>query len=231
MREIALDTQAATSVAIIDDGCVLGRAQNDSGRHHAESITPLVREALAAAGLPAQLADAGIDRVLVGTGPAPFTGLRAGLVSARVLASVVGVPAYGVSALDVIARQGLDLLPPDTRVYAIADARRRELYWGSYAASGPDDVTLEGRLEVGDVSALLGSMRTAPGLVVAGAPIPAHSADALAHVDLGPQVSLDPAVMSRIVATRLSRGEDERLRTDPLYLRRPDIQGQPTARL
>ena len=231
MREIALDTQAATTVAIIDDGCVLGRAQNDSGRHHAESITPLVREALAAAGLPAQLDHAGVDRVLVGTGPAPFTGLRAGLVSARVLASVAGVPAYGVSALDVIARQGLDLLPPDTRVYAIADARRRELYWGSYVAAGPNDVTLEGRLEVGDVSALLGAMRTAPGLVVAGAPIPAHSVDALAHVDLGPQVSLDPAVMSRIVATRLSRGEDDRLRTDPLYLRRPDIQGQPTARL
>ncbi len=231
MREIALDTQAATSIAIIDDGCVVGRAQNDSGRHHAESITPLVREALAAAGLPAQLAHAGVDRVLVGTGPAPFTGLRAGLVSARVLASVAGVPAYGVSALDVIARQGLDRLPPDTRVYAIADARRRELYWGSYIAAGPDDVTREGRLEVGDVSALLGAMRTAPGLVVAGAPIPAHSADALARVDLGPQVSLDPAVMSRIVATRLSRGEDDRLHTDPLYLRRPEIQGQPTARL
>ena len=185
MREIALDTQAATTVAIIDDGCVVGRAQNDSGRHHAESITPLVREALAAAGLPAQLAHAGVDRVLVGTGPAPFTGLRAGLVSARVLASVAGVPAYGVSALDVIARQGLDRLPPDTRVYAIADARRRELYWGSYMAAGPDDLTLEGRLEVGAVSALLGAMRTAPGLVVAGAPIPAHSADALARADLG----------------------------------------------
>ena len=231
MREIALDTQAATSVAIIDDGCVLGRAQNDSGRHHAESITPLVREALAAAGLPAQLAHAGVDRVLVGTGPAPFTGLPAGLVSARVLASVAGVPAYGVSALDVIARQGLDRLPPDTRVYAIADARRRELYWGSYVSAGPDDVTLEGRLEVGDVSTLLGAMRTAPGLVVAGAPIPAHSVVALARADLGPQVSLDPAVMSRIVATRLSRGEEDRLRTEPLYLRRPDIQGQPTARL
>ena len=231
MREIALDTQAATAVAIIEDGRVIARAHNDSGRHHAESITPLVREALAAAGLPAQLTHAGVDRVLVGTGPAPFTGLRAGLVSARVLASVAGVPAYGVSALDVIARQGLDLLAPDTRVYAIADARRRELYWGSYVAAGPDDVTLEGRLEVGDVSALLGAIRTARGLVVAGAPIPAHSADALARADLGPQVSLDPAVMSRIVATRLSRGEEDRLRTEPLYLRRPDIQGQPTARL
>ena len=231
MREIALDTQSATAVAIIEDGRVIARAHNDSGRHHAESTTPLVREALQAAGLPAQLADAGIDRVLVGTGPAPFTGLRAGLVSARVLARVAGVPAYGVSALDVIARQGLDLLPPDTRVYAIADARRRELYWGSYLAAGPDDVTLEGRLEVGDVASLLAAMRHAPGLVVAGAPIPAHSAPALARADLGPQIELDPAVMSRIVATRLTRGESDRLGTDPLYLRRPDIQGQPTARL
>ena len=231
MREIALDTQAATVVAIIDEGRVVGRARNDSGRRHAESITPLVRAALENAGLPPTLANAGIDRVLVGTGPAPFTGLRAGLVSARVLARVADVPAYGVCSLDVIARQGLDVLAPETRVYAIADARRRELYWGSYMAAGPDDVTLEGRLEVGDVSALLGAMRTAPGLVVAGAPIPAHSADALARADLGPQVSLDPAVMSRIVATRLSRGEEDRLRTDPLYLRRPDIQGQPTARL
>ncbi|WP_302702057.1 tRNA (adenosine(37)-N6)-threonylcarbamoyltransferase complex dimerization subunit type 1 TsaB [uncultured Actinomyces sp.] len=231
MREIALDTQAATAVAIIEDGRVIARAHNDSGRHHAESITPLVREALQAAELPATLGGAGIDRVLVGTGPAPFTGLRAGLVSARVLARVAGVPAYGVSALDVIARQGLDLLAPDTRVYAIADARRRELYWGSYLAAGPDDVTLEGRLEVGDVASLLAAMRHAPGLVVAGAPIPAHSAPALARADLGPQIELDPAVMSRIVATRLTRGESDRLGTDPLYLRRPDIQGQPTARL
>ena len=53
----------------------------------------------------------------------------------------------------------------------------------------------------------------------------------LARVDVGPQVELDPAVMSRIVATRLGRGEGERLRTDPLYLRRPDIHGQPAARL
>ena len=231
MREIALDTQAATAVAIIEDGRVIARAHNDSGRHHAESITPLVREALQAADLPATLGGAGIDRVLVGTGPAPFTGLRAGLVSARVLARVAGAPAYGVSALDVIARQGLDLLAPDTRVYAIADARRRELYWGSYLAAGPDDVTLEGRLEVGDVASLLAAMRHAPGLVVAGASIPAHSAPALARADLGPQIELDPAVMSRIVATRLTRGESDRLGTDPLYLRRPDIQGQPTARL
>ena len=231
MREIALDTQAATAVAIIEDGRVIARARNDSGRRHAESITPLVRAALENAGLPPTPANAGIDRVLVGTGPAPFTGLRAGLVSARVLARVADVPAYGVCSLDVIARQGLDVLAPETRVYAIADARRRELYWGSYVAAGPDDVTLEGRLEVGAVSSLLSAMHSAPGLVVAGALIPVHSSSALARADLGPQVELDPAVMSRLVATRLAHGQGDRLRTDPLYLRRPDIQGQPAARL
>lgn len=231
MREIALDTQAATVVAIIDEGRAVGRARNDSGRRHAESITPLVRAALENAGLPPTLANAGIDRVLVGTGPAPFTGLRAGLVSARVLARVADVPAYGVCSLDVIARQGLDVLAPETRVYAIADARRRELYWGTFVAAGPDDVTLEGRLEVGDVSTLLSAMHSAPGLVVAGAPIPVHSSSALARADLGPQIELDPAVMSRLVTTRLAHGQGDRLRTDPLYLRRPDIQGQPAARL
>ena len=123
------------------------------------------------------------------------------------------------------------MLAPETRVYAIADARRRELYWGSYVAAGPNDVTLEGRLEVGDVSTLLSAMHSAPGLVVAGAPIPVHSSSALARADLGPQVELDPAVMSRLVATRLAHGQGDRLRTDPLYLRRPDIQGQPAARL
>ena len=42
MREIALDTQATTAVAIIEDGRVIARAHNDSGRHHAESITEFV---------------------------------------------------------------------------------------------------------------------------------------------------------------------------------------------
>ena len=55
------------------------------------------------------LADGGATRadleaVAVGTGPGPYTGLRAGLVTARVLGSALGVPAIGVCTLDVIAR-------------------------------------------------------------------------------------------------------------------------------
>ncbi len=52
-------------------------------------IIPLVRVALTEAGLSPVLAGASLDRVLVGTGPAPVTGLRAGVVSARGLCRIV----------------------------------------------------------------------------------------------------------------------------------------------
>jgi len=142
VREIALDTQAATTVAIVDNGSVIARAHNDSGRHHAESITPLVREALSAAGLPAELADAGIDRILVGTGPAPFTGLRAGIVTARALGFAWSVSVYGMMSLTALAERAYQ-----ERVFAqgggageaegaellvASDARRREVYSARY---------------------------------------------------------------------------------------------------
>ena len=232
MLELCLDTSANTTVALLEDGRVLARANHESTRHHAEQITPLVREALGTAGLSPVLAEAGVERVCVGTGPAPFTGLRAGLVSARVMARAAGAPVHGAASLDVIARQGLDRLPPETHVFAIADARRRELYWGHYIAEGPDDVRLVGRLEVGDVHSLVAAMRGAESpLIVAAGPLPAHSQDALEAMEIGPLTPLDPAVLSRIVSARLARGESERLGTEPQYLRRPDIHGQPSQRL
>ena len=227
MLELALDTLNATSVALVRDGEAVARATAGSARHHAESLTPLVRRVLQDAGLGPDAVGAGLDRVLVGTGPAPFTGLRAGLV----IGEAVGAPVLGVASLDVVARQGLDLLPPDMTVFAVSDARRRELYWGCYEADGPDDVRLVGRLEVGAAHALLGAMREADGLIVAAGPLPAHSAQPLADAGQGPVIDLDPAVMSRVVAARLARGQEERLGPQPLYLRRPDIQGRAPARL
>lgn len=231
MTYLCIDTSQATAVAVVRDGETVGRARNESGRHHAESITPCVREALAAAGLPLEIRQAGLEAVCVGTGPAPFTGLRAGLVSARVLARVAEVPVYGVSSLDVLARQALDVLSPETHVYALSDARRRELYWGHYVAEGPDDVSLIGRLEVGGARLLGGALREAPGLLVAETGIPAHSAEELAGAQVGPLVPLDPAVMVRMVRARLARGEDAHVGTEPLYLRRPDIHGQTAERM
>lgn len=229
MIELCLDTSAATRIAVVRDSIAVGHAHMDSPRHHAESITPLIREALEAAGLPPEAARAGIERVCVGTGPAPFTGLRAGLVSARVIGRASGAPVYGASSLDLIAREALDVLSPHAHVFAVLDARRRELYWGHYEADGPDDVRLIGRLEVGSAQSLMNSMRDTDAFIVSAGPLPAHSQTALAPARLGPMVSGDPAVLSRLVVSRLARGAE--VGTEPLYLRRPEIHGRPMERM
>ncbi|MDC4233618.1 tRNA (adenosine(37)-N6)-threonylcarbamoyltransferase complex dimerization subunit type 1 TsaB [Actinomyces sp. B33] len=231
MIDLCLDTSASTAVALVADGEVLARAAHDSPRHHAESVVPLLHRALLEAGLPLEVARAGIDRVCVGTGPAPFTGLRAGLVSARVIARACGAPLHGASSLDVIARQGLDRLPPDARVFAVSDARRKELYWGCYRAEGPDDVALIGDLEVGPPQMLANQMGGSDALIVAADDLPAHCAPILSSDRTGPTAPLDPAVLARLVCARLARGDVERLGVEPLYLRRPDIHGRPAERL
>src|SRR5690606_20485160 len=105
-------------------GRVLAQAWDPEPRKHAERLAPLI---------VAALADAGVERtdltgVVVGTGPAPFTGLRVGLVTARVMAKALGIPALGISTLDALAAQAVaDLgLPAGREVLVATDAKRRE---------------------------------------------------------------------------------------------------------
>lgn len=238
MTILCLDTSNVTSIAIVRDGHTVASAHHDSSRHHAENITVMLMEALAQAGLPTVVADAGVEAVVVGTGPAPFTGLRAGLISAQVTAEVCGVPVYGVSSLDIIARQALDLLPPESEVIAVSDARRKEIYWARYRAFGPDDVQRLSGPDVGyaaDMVAAVGHDAATVRLVAAGE-IPAHSREALDPVPTGPIVTFDVSVAARIAQARLARAESHgaesvELGTEPLYLRRPEIHGQPVERM
>jgi tRNA threonylcarbamoyl adenosine modification protein YeaZ len=87
------------TVALHDGTHVLVETTTVDARRHGE---------LLASSIDAVLAEAGTGRlditaVAAGTGPGPYTGLRAGLVTARVLGSALGVPVYGVCTLDVVA--------------------------------------------------------------------------------------------------------------------------------
>lgn len=226
VRTLCIDTSAGSAVAVHDStGGVLARARSADHRGHAERLTPLIAEALGQAGLGAQE----IDRVAVGAGPAPFTGLRVGLVTAHAFARGRLVPEYGVCSLDVLARQVLDLHPRAT-VLVATDARRKEVYTARYRALGEHDVTRLDGPHVGPAAEvatdpLAAADQTAGDhgrVVVAGAGAVLY-ADVL-HPTPGTPDQVDPAVLARIVTARLARADQGvELGTEPRYLRRPDV--------
>lgn len=231
MTDLCIDTSGATTIALVREGEPTLYASNDSARHHAESIVPLIHQVLAEAGIEGPLNSDDIDAVIVGTGPAPFTGLRAGLVSARTIARAAGIPLYGVCSLDMIARAGLDLLPPDQRVIVATDARRHEMYWAQYEAQGPDDVATITEPTVGPVRTLANELQASASMLVTTGTLPSFAEEALSAVQTVPVTPFDVSVASRIVRSRLERGLEDTLDTQPLYLRRPDIHGQRPERM
>jgi tRNA threonylcarbamoyladenosine biosynthesis protein TsaB len=205
---LALDTSSAISVALVDGDEVIAEASEYAPRSHAELLAPMVKSVLARG----DAAGPAIERIVVGTGPAPFTGLRVGLVTARTLAFAWSVPMCGVCSLDALGAAA------GGRVTVVSDARRKEVYWATYG---------DGVRTAGPFVGSPGGVKVEGSVVGRGAGLyPDTFAPDLAA--RGEFVDPDPAWLVR-VATRLAAEGTTDFPTVPLYLRRPDVHGVPGA--
>ncbi len=206
MLVLAFDTATpAVTVAVGDAERVLAQETTVDARRQGELLAVSIERVLAAAGVTGT----DLDAIVAGAGPGPYTGLRVGLVTARVLGSALGVSAYGICTLDVIAA---DAVPAAAgREFVVAtDARRREVYWARYAPAG---------------QRLSGPGVAAPATLPAG--LPAAGEGALIYQGLlgDPIPPRYPSAATAAIscAKRLTRGESLPP-AEPLYLRRPDAR-------
>ena len=127
---LAIDTSTnRTQVALLEGAELIWSESFEGATEHTENLIKMVNEAL--------LIRKNIDQVVVGMGPGPFTGLRAGIAFAKSFAFARNLIFKGVCSLDAIAKP----IPEDEFIVA-TDARRKEIYWAHYRngarISGPN---------------------------------------------------------------------------------------------
>ncbi|MFT8358009.1 tRNA (adenosine(37)-N6)-threonylcarbamoyltransferase complex dimerization subunit type 1 TsaB [Bifidobacterium aquikefiri] len=149
---LVIDTSFGSTVGIVGQEPI---SEHDS-RSHVEHLEPNINEAVSRAGLTVS----DIATIVVGIGPAPFTGLRAGIVTAKALAFATGASLIGQNVLEPEAfwmanqrftvpdgltshndaddsplqeSDDIDNVDAATHlVLAVNDARRKQLYFALY---------------------------------------------------------------------------------------------------
>lgn len=191
MKILSIDTSAGTSVAVLDDQIVLAEINNSDSLSHAESIGSAIKNCLA----KADLKPVGIDRVVIGVGPGPFTGLRVGIAAAKFFAIGAKAELVGICSLDAIAfdyySSGLT-----GQLLVETDARRKEHFWAVY----------EG-LENGVPRRIVGPNVSKPDEI---------DRNGLAQT----QISVSAAALGKIAAYLGNRADRD---VTPIYLRDPDV--------
>ncbi|MDR1485170.1 MAG: tRNA (adenosine(37)-N6)-threonylcarbamoyltransferase complex dimerization subunit type 1 TsaB [Planctomycetaceae bacterium] len=96
-------TDKSGSVALFSGGGLLLERKLPEVKRSAQTLAPAIDELLC----ELQLRSFDIGRVAVVTGPGSFTGLRVGVVTAKVFAYAVGAEIIGLSTFEVVAFGGL----------------------------------------------------------------------------------------------------------------------------
>ena len=219
---LTIDVSAGIQIALVSEAMgeleVLAAQFSSDPRRHVEDLTPMVSKVLAEAGIERP------DALIAGTGPAAFTGLRAGLVTARTLAHAWGVPIYGVSSLEVLALAGMEA--GANIAVPVIDARRKEVYALRARAMGPDDIELLEPAQVLSPGNLAQRLEQDPAVIIKSRPNAGLYVDVLGDALV---VDVNPVLYVRLVLSRLARrdageqGSAVDLGTEPQYLRRPDV--------
>jgi tRNA threonylcarbamoyladenosine biosynthesis protein TsaB len=214
-RFLILETSGRVGWVALASGDALRETRSlDETRRHARDLAPAVAALLRTAGWQPR----DLDGVIVSRGPGSYTGLRVGLMSAKVFAYATGAALIAVETFAAIAAQAPDAV---VRLDVVADAQQEKVYVQPFtrAAAGAEMVPA-GPLTIRPVADWLAARDPAgwvsgPGLRPYGARLPAGSRVLEAEAwDPRPERLLQIG----LARYRLGRRDDP-WTVEPLYLR------------
>lgn len=141
MKSLVIDTSStAASVALFEDGQVLGSFFTNTKQTHSQKLMPVVHAVLEQTGT--QISD--IEAYYVCEGPGSFTGVRIGIATVKGFAQPFGVPVHPYSSMFLIA---CGVTQKDCLIVPVIDAKRGDVYYGVYRWDGDRLSTLEEGIE------------------------------------------------------------------------------------
>lgn len=123
MKILSITTATNHLSVALNDGDKIFEKNEEDHRNHSEHLDPLINELLKENNLT--LKD--IDRFAVAEGPGSYTGLRIGITTAKMFASILNKDLVGVSTLAALAN-GVS----DGVIVSELDARNKNFFAGVY---------------------------------------------------------------------------------------------------
>jgi tRNA threonylcarbamoyladenosine biosynthesis protein TsaB len=188
-------------------------------RRHTAELLPAIRELLDEH--QRRLVD--VDIFAYSCGPGSFTGLRVAATVARMMQSGVGCRVVAVPTLEVIARNALAHPDRPTRIVALLDARRGQVYAAVFERVDDDTLRCVTEAGVHEPNALLDTIE--PPFCILGDGVWAHAAACAASKGAVLDEQYWPPSVEQVLAiARRMSAEGRFCRPEqivPLYLRPP----------
>jgi tRNA threonylcarbamoyladenosine biosynthesis protein TsaB len=143
LKILALDTATEACSAAVLSGEEIIERYEFAPRRHATLIMPMIAALMAETGLTT----AQLDALAFGRGPGAFTGIRIATAMVQSIAFAADLPVVPISTLAALAR-GTMYEYGVSRVASAIDARREEIYWGTYLVTSDGGVAIIGQERV-----------------------------------------------------------------------------------
>ncbi len=135
MLILSLDTStAACSVALHNQGILLGSYELFTERTSSAMLTTLLQDVVQQTGYSFEQ----VDAVAVAKGPGSYTGLRIGVSTAKGLCFALDKPLLAINTLTAMVEQIRFYFPADHLLCPLIDARRMEVYCALYDTNGQE---------------------------------------------------------------------------------------------
>ena len=215
MKTLVFDTCFNKSYIVMNiDGKIIANEQIEStdSNYHSAYLIPKIRDILKFNNI--KISD--LDAIGVNIGPGSFTGIRAGITIARVLAQQTNIKLVGITSLEILSK----INETNSETIVILDARKNKLYFAKY--EGNKEIIAPKLIDKDDIELYINKKSTIITDSVISQFLNEKNILSINYEQKDNRLGL---ILSEIVSERLLRNEEDYnwAKVKPLYIQKPSI--------